>query len=118
MSATAENTSSSTQRNHLVAVPSPEPRHSRRADPRWTPLVIRLAVAADEQRLRQLAHLDSARPLTGPALIAEQGGSAVAAVAVIDGSVIADPFETTTNAVEVLLLRAAQLRRAAAASAA
>ncbi len=101
-----------------MALPSPQPALGRGGDYRWTPLVIRLAVAADETTLRQLAHLDSARPLTGPALIAERAGSAVAAVALIDGSVVADPFTSTTDIVEVLLLRAAQLRRAAAASAA
>jgi hypothetical protein len=116
MTATAENTTRSAR--HLVAVPSQAPLQTRSGEARWTPLVIRLAVAGDEATLRQLAHLDSARPLQGPALIAEQGGSAVAAVAVIDGSVVADPFVATTNIVEILLLRAAQLRQAAATSAA
>jgi hypothetical protein len=118
MPATAEETHRSAQRNHLVAVPSPQPPVARGSDYRWTPLVIRLAIAADETTLRRLAQLDSAPPLSGPALIAERAGSAVAAVALIDGSVVADPFVTTTDVVEVLLLRAAQLRRAAAASAA
>ncbi|HEX3804905.1 MAG TPA: hypothetical protein VHV75_18915 [Solirubrobacteraceae bacterium] len=118
MTTIAEITRKSARRDHLVAVTNPEPSTSPRTDYRWTPVVIRLAVAADAPTLRELAHLDSARPLTGPALIAERSGSAVAAVAVIDGNVVADPFVATTDVVELLLLRAAQLRQAAAASAA
>src|SRR5271168_2771990 len=112
MTAIAEITRKNAQRNRLAPASDLGPSTSR-TDYRWTPVVIRLAVAADEPTLRQLAHLDSAPPLSGPALIAEQAGSAVAAVAVIDGSVVADPFVATTDVVELLLLRAAQLRQAA-----
>ena len=83
---------------------------------RWTPVVIRLAVNADEPALRRLAQLDSARPLAGQKLLAEHGGSLVAAVSIDDGTAIADPFRTTADAVELLRLRAAQLGRARAAA--
>ena len=79
----------------------------------WTPVVIRLAVSDDELALRRLAQLDSARPLAGQKLLAEYGGSLVAAVSMTDGSAIADPFRTTADTVELLRLRAAQLERAA-----
>ncbi len=85
-------------------------------NPHWSPVVIRLAVTADEDALRRLAGLDSARPLAGQKLLAEHGGSLVAAVSIDDGSTIADPFRTTADTVELLRLRAAQLERVAAAA--
>lgn len=86
-------------------------------NPRWSPVVIRMAVNDDEVALRRLAHLDSARPLSGQALLAEHGGSVVAAVSMADGSAIADPFRTTADTVELLRLRAAQLARTPALAA-
>ena len=85
-------------------------------NPHWSPVVIRLAVTADEDALRRLAQLDSARPLAGQKLLAEHGGSLVAAVSIDDGSTIADPFRTTADTVELLRLRAAQLERVAVAA--
>jgi hypothetical protein len=85
-------------------------------NPRWSPVVIRLAVTADEDSLRRLALLDSARPLAGQKLLAEHGGTLVAAVSIDDGSVIADPFRTTADTVELLRIRATQLERIAAAA--
>ncbi len=85
--------------------------------PRWSPVVIRLAVRADEEALRRLAQLDSAAPLAGQKLLAEHGGSLVAAVSMDDGAAIADPFRTTADTVELLRLRAEQLGRATAAAA-
>ena len=81
--------------------------------PRWSPVVIRMAVSDDELALRRLAQLDSARPLAGQKLLAEYAGSVVAAVSMTDGSAIADPFRTTADTIELLRLRAAQLERAA-----
>jgi hypothetical protein len=86
------------------------------SSPRWSPVVIRLAVSDDELALRRLAQLDSARPLAGQKLLAEHGGSLVAAVSMADGSTIADPFRTTADTVELLRLRAAQLGRTMAAA--
>ncbi len=86
------------------------------SSPRWSPVVIRLAVNDDELALRRLAQLDSARPLAGQKLLAEHGGSLVAAVSMADGSAIADPFRTTADTVELLRLRAAQLGRTMAAA--
>jgi hypothetical protein len=107
---TAIATHSHSNRRHLLVVPSPRTvRTEARPEPHWSALVIRLAVAADETRLRRLAALDSARPLSGQALIAEQGGSVVAAVSLDDGAAIADPFVASADAVVMLRVRASQL---------
>jgi hypothetical protein len=71
-----------------------------------TPITIRRSNAADAPALRRLAELDSARPMQGPALIAELGDRAVAAVSLDGGRAIADPFERTQQL--VALLRAAR----------
>jgi hypothetical protein len=103
---------------HLLAVPAtPVIRAETRPEPRWSALVIRLAVAADETQLRRLAALDSARPLSGQTLIAEQGGSAVAALSLDDGSAVADPFIPSADAVAMLRVRASQLSASAATAA-
>lgn len=104
---------------HLLVVPAPAAGRVRNAqpEPRWAPLVIRLAVAADDAELRRLAHLDSARPLSGQALLAEQSGSLIAALSLDDGAAIADPFVPSAYAVTLLCVRAAQLRESAATAA-
>jgi hypothetical protein len=79
--------------------------------------VIRLAVAADEEPLRQLAQLDSARPLHGQKLVAEQSGAIVAAVSLTDEGAIADPFTPTADAIALLRLRARQLQSGEATAA-
>jgi hypothetical protein len=67
------------------------------------PITIRQSSASDAPDLRRLAELDSARPLAGPALIAEHGGHAVAAVSLDGRRSIADPFLPTADVVEMLL---------------
>jgi hypothetical protein len=69
-------------------------------------LVLRADRPTDEQALRRLAALDSVRPITGPALVAEVDGIAVAAIGIEDGKVVADPFEHTADVVELLKVRA------------
>jgi hypothetical protein len=93
-----------------VGVP-PRPRRfrRRRANPS-ADLAIRLAGARDTATLRDLERLDG-RPLAaGARLVAELGGIPVAAIAVADGSVVADPFERTGAVVDLLRVRARQLR--------
>jgi hypothetical protein len=75
------------------------------------PLTIRLATPEDAASLRQLAALDSARPLTGRVLLAELDGAPLAAVALENGSVTADPFRHSHDAVRLLMLRRYQLLR-------
>lgn len=69
-------------------------------------ITIRLATPADGGSLRRLAALDSSRALTGDVLVAEAGGTILAAIAVSNGEVVADPFERTAELVELLRLRA------------
>jgi len=72
-------------------------------------ITIRPAAAGDAAALRRLAALDSAEVLAGPALLAEVGGTAAAAIALDDGAVVADPFRLTADLVELLRLRRARL---------
>ena len=71
-------------------------------------LTVRRASASDAAGLRRLAQLDSAAPLTGDVLLAESGGHPVAALSLVDGRSVADPFAPTAPAVAALrALRAA-----------
>jgi len=96
------------RRTHLAPVPDTANTTSSPSK-RWAPLVIRLDVAADAVALRRLAYLDSARPIAGQVVLAEQDGHVVAAVSLADGRAIADPFVATSDIVLLLRLRAAQL---------
>jgi len=96
--------------SHLVAVSDAQRQAGPSVAPYWSAVVIRPAVAADAGVLRRLAALDSARPLVGGALLAEQQGSVVSAVSLSDGRAIADPFVATADTVALLRVRAAQLR--------
>ena len=81
-------------------------------------VTVRLARSSDSRQLLSLAALDSARAPEGPTLVAEVEGRIVAAVPLAGGRAIADPFRRTAHLVQVLELRAAQLRREADAEAA
>jgi hypothetical protein len=72
-------------------------------------LTIRSARPEDDRALRDLAALDSARPVAGDALVAESRGEAIAALELETGRGIADPFVPSAEAVEVLRVRAGQL---------
>lgn len=74
-------------------------------------LTIRLASPDDARVLRRLAALDSSRPVAGRVLLAELNGVPAAAIALETGSVIADPFQRTAEAVRMLALRRNQLMR-------
>ena len=73
-------------------------------------VAIRRASDADTPLLHDLAELDSRRPLAGPVLIALVEGRIWAALGLDDDRILADPFLPTTPAVELLRLRARQLR--------
>ena len=72
-------------------------------------VTVRQSLPADEPRLARLAALDSARPLHGPALVAEVDTRLLAALPLGSGRVIADPFEPTAELVELLRLHKEQL---------
>ena len=73
-------------------------------------LKLRAASEADAPALARLARLDSSRPPAGTLIVAEDHGEIVAAMAVDDGSTIADPFRATSAIVALLRLRAEQLK--------
>src|SRR3954453_9533006 len=72
-------------------------------------LVLRADRPTDEQALRQLAALDSVRPIKGRALLAEVDGRAIAAIGIDDHKVVADPFQHPAEVVELLKVRAQPL---------
>jgi hypothetical protein len=73
-------------------------------------LILRPARAADAPALVRLARLDSSRPLRGTVLVAEQGDRLIAAVSLVDGRAVADPFEPTADVVAMLRVRAEQMQ--------
>lgn len=77
-------------------------------------IVLRSAGAADAAALRQLAELAD-RPLpAGPILLAASDGDVVAALSSRTGELVTDPFRASADLVQLLELRARQLRRLAA----
>ena len=74
-------------------------------------ITVRLADHTDSRALLYLAALDSAQVPAGALVLAESDGEIVAAVPVNGGRAIADPFRGTAALVEMLELRAAQMRR-------
>ena len=70
---------------------------------------LRPARADDDAAVRELAALDDARPLEGPVLVAVIGGRPVAAIALDDERVVANPFVPTAHAVTLLRMRARHL---------
>lgn len=78
--------------------------------PTSSDVTVRIAGDGDAVVLARLAALDSAAMPVAPALLAEVGGEAVAALPVAGGAAVADPFRRTTAALQLLELRAAQIR--------
>jgi hypothetical protein len=77
-----------------------------------TPITFRPGNESDAPVLRQLAELDSARPIHGEVYVAEHRGRPIAAVSVDEQRVIADPFEPTAEVVDLLWHWALQARAA------
>ena len=78
-------------------------------------VLLRTARADDDADLVRLAALDSARPLAGPALVAEQNATIVAALCLSTGRAVADPFVPSLHLVELLRRDAARRRAPGAA---
>lgn len=72
-------------------------------------VTIRRARPDDEAALRRLAGLDSTRVPDGPVLMAEIEGEPVAAISILSGESVADPFLRTLELRRLLELRASQL---------
>ena len=76
-------------------------------------MTIRSARPEDSTSLADLAALDSARPLGGDhLLVAQVGGALIAAIDPRTGRAIADPLTPSAQAVDLLRLRAEQMRAA------
>jgi hypothetical protein len=72
-------------------------------------LALRPATADDARALARLAALDESLVPAGPVLLGLLDGEPVAALALRDGSVVADPFVATGEVRELLRARAAHL---------
>ena len=72
-------------------------------------VTLRFGFPDDASALARLAILDSSAPPGEPVLIAEVDGELWAALSLVDGSVIADPFRPCAAVVELLRARAEQL---------
>lgn len=84
---------------------------SRRPEGDYTPVrsvTLRYSSAADADGLRRLAHLDSARPPSGPTLVAVVDGRLRAALPLDGGPALADPFHRSAELIDLLRMRAAQ----------
>lgn len=73
------------------------------------PVTIRLAALTDRRELDLMARRNGVAVPAGRRLIAELGGTAVAAMSLQDRSIVADSGAWTSDVVELLRLRAAQL---------
>ncbi len=71
-------------------------------------ITITHSTEADEATVRRLAALDDRRPPHGPALLAYVDGELRAAVGLLDGQAVADPFHRSLDIVELLRLQARQ----------
>jgi hypothetical protein len=87
----------------------PRPTAAAASEIETAAVAIRRARDIDLPRLHELAELDSARPIVGPALVADVNGRPWAALGLEDRRVVADPFLPTAAAIELLRLRARQL---------
>ncbi|HMJ94358.1 MAG TPA: hypothetical protein VK486_00785 [Thermoleophilaceae bacterium] len=70
------------------------------------PITITHSTEKNSQELWRLAALDDRRAPRGPALLAYVGGELRAAVGIVDGRAVADPFHRTAELVEILQLQA------------
>ena len=77
----------------------------------WQGMTVRLATSADRAALSRLADLEETAEPEAPVLVGELMQRPVAALSLCDGHVIADPFAPTTDLIELLRLRARQMRR-------
>jgi hypothetical protein len=72
------------------------------------PITITHSTEADSQNVWRLAALDDRRAPEGPALLAYVDGELRAAVGLVDGQAVADPFHHTAELVEILRFQARQ----------
>jgi hypothetical protein len=71
-----------------------------------TQYVIRPATPLDAEAIRSLALLDGRREPEAPVLIGELDGRPAAALSLVDGHAVSDPFQRTVQLVAYLRVRA------------
>jgi hypothetical protein len=74
-------------------------------------LTVRAATQRDSEAVRLLAALEGVSMPRGRVLVAQVGDDVVAALPLEGGGPLADPFRPSAHLVELLQLRARQLRR-------
>ena len=82
-------------------------------DHQYETVTVRLARPVEHGALARLAELDGGRVPQGSVLVAEVGGSVLAARSLENGASVADPFRPTAHLIELLELRSIHLRNAA-----
>ena len=75
-------------------------------DLRIPTVALRRATDDDKHVLQRLSGLDSAPEINRPAVLAVVDDEPVAALSLVDGRVVADPFERTADVVDLLRVRA------------
>jgi hypothetical protein len=70
------------------------------------PITITHSTVDNSPELWRLAALDDRRAPKGPALLAYVDGELRAAVGIVDGQAVADPFHRTAEIVEILKFQA------------
>jgi hypothetical protein len=90
-------------------VPLRPSRRSRREAATIAAADLTIRLAGDERALDDLAALDGRVLGAGPRLVAEIGGTPIAALALRDASAVADPMRPSAPFVELLRVRARQL---------
>jgi hypothetical protein len=73
-------------------------------------LTVRVATQRDGEAVRLLAALEGVTMPRGPVLVAQVGDEVVAALPLTGGPALADPFRRSAQYVELLRVRARQLR--------
>jgi hypothetical protein len=72
-------------------------------------VVLRLCRVADDGALERLAQLEGQPAPAGRYVVAEVNGDLVAAMSLVSGAMLADPFRPTAELIPLLELRAAQI---------
>lgn len=97
---------------HLAGFGSRGEPRSQRTAADHAPVLIRHAAPSDELDIARLAALEDRPELPcGERLVGELSGRVVAALDIRSGRAVADPFVPTSSIVELLGLRATQVRR-------
>jgi hypothetical protein len=73
-------------------------------------VTIRTAREHEHAAIARIAELDSAQPPAGRLLVAVLDGELLAAISLADGAIVANPFRSTIEVVELLAARERQLR--------